>query len=235
MKLRFGDQEGKVFETNKGSPQGDAISGVFFNIAFENALHDLRATMNQINIKIEHSYSKQNNLTEELIYGDDTDFPTDDSHKNKEIQQVANPILKTHSLKVNDNKWEKTEIIRSTEYHEEKWRKTRKLGSLLGDYEDMKRRIQLSNLAMDQLTKVWPENKIHITRKLKIYKSIVKSILTYNMCTWGLTKAQQEELNRGHRKQLRRVFNDPNIKQGVHPILITQIPDIPDIFLTFST
>ncbi len=28
--------------------------------------------------------------------------------------------------------------------------------------------------------------------------------------TWGLTKAQCEELNRAHRKQLRRVWNDPN-------------------------
>ena len=30
------------------------------------------------------------------------------------------------------------------------------------------------------------------------------------MCTWGLTKAQTEELDRAHRKQLRKIFNDRN-------------------------
>ena len=45
---------------------------------------------------------------------------------------------------------------------------------------------------------------------LKIYRTTVKCILIYNYATWGLTKAQEAKLDRAHRKQLRRVWNDPN-------------------------
>ena len=41
MKLRFGDNVEETFDTNIGSLQGDAISGLFFNIAFERAMRDL--------------------------------------------------------------------------------------------------------------------------------------------------------------------------------------------------
>ena len=44
--------------------------------------------------------------------------------------------------------------------------------------------------------------KIDINKKLKIYKTIVKS----------LTKSQEEEFNRAHRKQLRQVWNDKDKK-----------------------
>ena len=37
-------------------------------------------------------------------------------------------------------------------------------------------------------------------------------MLTYNYATWGLTKAQTEELDRAHRKQLRKVTRNPFIK-----------------------
>ena len=120
LKLRFADHTEEVFESNKGSPQGDAISGIFFNIAFENALRDLRATINNQNIHIEHSYTQKNNIPEELIYADDSNFPAEDKHINNVIQRIANEILGKHSLKVNDDKWEKTQIIRSTDQNEEK-------------------------------------------------------------------------------------------------------------------
>ena len=42
MKLRFGNHKEETFITNKGAPQGDAITGIFFTIAFEKALRQLR-------------------------------------------------------------------------------------------------------------------------------------------------------------------------------------------------
>ena len=56
--LHSGKDITESFQTNKGSPQGDAISGVFFNIEFENALRDLRNVLNKNNPNIEHSSSK---------------------------------------------------------------------------------------------------------------------------------------------------------------------------------
>ena len=61
---------------------------------------------------------------------------------------------------------------------------------------------------MSTLHKVWLKKKVNIKKKIKIYKAIVKPILTYNMSTWGLTKADEQELDAAHRKQLREIWND---------------------------
>ena len=55
-------------------------------------------------------------------------------------------------------------IIRSSKKGEEKeWRNTKKLG--LGDYEDMTRKIELSNTAMKSIEKIWSMRKINITNE----------------------------------------------------------------------
>ena len=111
-------------------------------------------------------------------------------------------------MMINQDKWEKTTITRGTKEEEKEWRNTKKLGSLLGDYEDMKRRMIQSNIAIESVEKIRPKKRISIEKKLKIYKAMVKSVLTHNMSTWGLTKSQTDELERFHRKQLRQIQND---------------------------
>ena len=150
-----------------------------------------------------------------MIYADDSDFPNKDKSKNDKIQQEANRILGKHSLKVNEDKWEITKIIRDKDREKElEWRKTKKLGSLLGDYEDMRNRVTKAKNMMNELEKLWPSKKVKEKRRIKIFKSITKSILTYNMSTWGLTKAQEDEFDREHRKMLRRVVGDKNMKNA---------------------
>ena len=56
--------------------------------------------------------------------------------------------------------------------------KNEKLESLLGCYEDMKRRIQLPYAASNTIKKTWCHRKIHINKKLQLYKSTVKPILS---------------------------------------------------------
>ena len=102
--LRFGKDFTGSLETNEESTQRDAISGVFFDTAFENALRDLRSELNKSNSNIEYSYSKVSFLPTEMICGDDSDFPTQSQVKSNEIKTKANNILSRHSLKVNDNK-----------------------------------------------------------------------------------------------------------------------------------
>jgi hypothetical protein len=82
MTLRFGTEFSETFETNKGSPKGDSISGgVFFNVAFEHALRDLRAEMNKSTPSIEHDYCrKTSTLPPELTYADECDFVTEETN-----------------------------------------------------------------------------------------------------------------------------------------------------------
>ena len=75
----------------------------------------------------------------------------------------------------------------------------------MGDKEDVERRKQLSNAALYKLKKIWiGKDKINRNIKIKLYKALVKSILTYNCGTWALA---QTELDAFYRKQLRKVLN----------------------------
>ena len=81
----------------------------------------------------------------------------------------------------------------------------KKLGSLLGCYEDMNRRI------FNTIKKIWYHRKIRINKKLRLYKSTVKPILLYNSETYGLTKKDQTEIDVTHRRQLRTLINNKKI------------------------
>ena len=69
----------------------------------------------------------------------------------------------------------------------------KKVGTLIGDGEDLKRRKQLASEAMNKYNKIWMsegKTKITNTTKLTIYTTLVKPILTYNCSTLGLIKAE---------------------------------------------
>ena len=87
---------------------------------------------------------------------------------------------------------------------------TRKLGSLLGEAEDVARRKQLANVAFRKLMTVW-FRRAHISLhlRLRLYASFVIPVLTYNMGTWGLTQADLVRIDTYHRRHLRQVI-------GVH-------------------
>ena len=203
--IKFGNHEPETVSTNVGSPQGDGSSGKFFNIEFENALRLLRAKMNENEPAIEHSYAMRSSLPTEMEYADDSDFPFEDHAKSQRLQLIVKETLGERNLIVNEDKTEVTSIKREKKKEQETWRQTKKLGSLLGDFEDMKRREQLSNNAMSSVKKIWTKARARVNKKVKLYKTLVKSVLTYNSGTWGLTKAETNTLNRIHRKQLRRI------------------------------
>ena len=89
----------------------------------------------------------------------------------------------------------------------ELWRNAKKLGSLLGDKEDINRRKQLSIISMNKYESLWIK-KEHLNKHLRIelYKKLIKLVLLYNSSTWGLTANDELKLDTFHRKQLRRVI-----------------------------
>ncbi|GFS03242.1 endonuclease-reverse transcriptase [Elysia marginata] len=88
------------------------------------------------------------------------------------------------------------------------YKKVKKVGSLLGDIEDIERRKQLSNLALQKLSSIWIRNdKVKQVTRLNLYRALVKSILLYNYGTRSLTKQEEHILNTFHSRQLRRILN----------------------------
>jgi hypothetical protein len=109
---------------------------------------------------------------------------------------------------MNIEKTEKIKLIRENKKEDEKWRQSKKLGTLLGDIEEMKRRKQLAAAAFGKLKRIWSEknNKISPERRIKLYNAYFMPILTYNASTWALSETETEELEAYHRKQLRTVL-----------------------------
>ena len=80
-----------------------------------------------------------------------------------------------------------------------------KLGSRLGDWEDIKRRKELATIALAK--NGWIINwKMKLTTRIRLYETLVKSVLLYNCRTWGVSKNDQRKLNSFHRRQLRKVI-----------------------------
>ena len=71
----------------------------------------------------------------------------------------------------------------------------------------MENRISKGRNAYRQLNKVWSNNKIKRTTKLRLYKSLVLSVLIYGSETWKMTKVDERKLNTFQTKCLRRIMN----------------------------
>ncbi|EGZ18804.1 hypothetical protein PHYSODRAFT_502973 [Phytophthora sojae] len=117
---------------------------------------------------------------------------------------------------MNASKTEHTIVHRSPTTHttriartkDEAWRNTRKLGSLLGDTEDLSRRKNLATAALHWMWKIWlrPSKTSQATR-VRLYNSYVLPILLYNCGTLALTHTDLLGLERFHRQQLRKLYD----------------------------
>ena len=70
LQIKMSDIEPTTFNTNIGSPQGDGLSGVLFNIYFENSLRKLREELDKISPELSTTIKYQN-PPNELKYADD--------------------------------------------------------------------------------------------------------------------------------------------------------------------
>ena len=192
-----------AFKSNIGGPQGDSYSGPQFTTYFENTLKTLRT---ECNITLEEDYP------EEMIYADDYDNVTTEPEKKQLFKSKAKEVLARDNLLVNETKTEETTLKRNKHDRKNKqtnepWRDTIKLGSKLGDKEDIVKRKQLATGKLVQMEKILKRrNVVRTEKKMRLYNSLVKSVLTYNSCTWGLTKDDEKNLDSFHRRQLRKTI-----------------------------
>ena len=189
-----GSTKEKPFESNIGSPQGDSLSPVLFSIYLENALKEVRTILPRPTSDFEK------NLPTEIVYADDVDFIGSEFADIAEVQKT----LKKYNLLVNADKTEQTTLSRSSK----EYKNAKKVGTLIGDEEDINRRKRLSTAALAKLQNIWIKgDKVKRKTKIKLYRTLVKSVLTYNCGTWALTKTEEEKLNAFHRQQLRKILN----------------------------
>ena len=78
------DVEPTTSNTNIGSPQGDGLSGVLFNIYFENSLRKLREGLDKISLELPTTINYQA-PPNKLQYVVDADFITKDERRNRTL------------------------------------------------------------------------------------------------------------------------------------------------------
>lgn len=196
LQVRLEDVLSQCFKTTIGTPQGDGLSPILFIVYLEKALRDVRA-------QAPPKPLEDRNLPNEAIYADDTDFISTNTDFLKSLETIIPPIIGKYDLIANAQKWEKTKI----ELGSDEWKKVKKLGSLLGDEEDVNRRISLANTQFKSLEKIWGTCKnISLPIKLRVYNALVLSVLLYNAGTWGLNEKVSNKLNVLHRSHLRRII-----------------------------
>ena len=202
VEIQIKGAETSAFKSNIGGPQGDSYSGPQFTTYFENSL---KAVREECDIDLNEDYPV------EIIYADDYDNITLDQQKKRVFKENVKEILGRDNLLVNEDKTEDTVLKRNKHDRKNKltnepWRDTIKLGSKLGDKEDIARRKQLSRVKLIQMKKIQKrKHVVSLKKKLKLYNTLVKSVLTYNSCTWGLTTQDEKNLDSFHRQQLRQV------------------------------
>ena len=83
-------------------------------------------------------------IPEEIVYADDCDFITEIKKTKHKIYEKAKEIMTSKNLLVNEEKAEYTTVKIISKKEEREWRNVIKLGSKLGDREDISRRKELA-------------------------------------------------------------------------------------------
>ena len=147
-RLSTGECHAFAFASTIGTPQGDSLSPVLFTVYLEAALRDLRS-------RLPPRPPADAKLPLDVEYADDIDFISYSRPFLNEIERIAPVCLGEWSLQINAAKTERTSVSRQVDRTHEPWRTTRKLGSLLGEVEDVTRRMQLANVSFYKMWTVW--------------------------------------------------------------------------------
>jgi len=193
---------GEEFRTTRGTPQGDSLSPVLFVIYLEAALRDVRQLLNPRTPEdiLLH-------LPTDIGYADDVDFMSTDGQAIRDQLPAISDTLKEWDLVVNEAKTEFTTISRCKDRIDEEWRVVKKLGSLLGDQEDMSRRQQRATDALQRLWALWIRRTlVHEKLRIRLYKAFILPVLLYNCESLALTAQQLQRFESFHRRQLRFIL-----------------------------
>jgi hypothetical protein len=123
------------------------------------------------------------------------------NHTYRRAENITLVVLKKNSLTANGDKWNR----QAYSYEEDKWRKSKVLGSLMGDEEDVVKRMALATVQFKSLEKVWGRVK-SLKSRMNAYNAFVLPVLLFNAGAWGVCESVIKKIEVFHRKQLRRVL-----------------------------
>ena len=72
-------------------------------------------------------------------------------------------------------------------------------------FNDVNRRIAIATSTMSKLSSIWTSYRLSLALKMRLYNSLIISIITYSSASWTLTKAQKKRLDAFNTKAPRRI------------------------------
>lgn len=202
------------FHTERGVRQGDGLACLLFNLALDGAVR--RA-------KIQLEGTVFNKSVQLLAYADDIDLIGRSLSAVKEAFISLEKAARDIGLRVNEEKTKymctETELLNQITVAGHTFEGVDSfvyLGSQVDRNNNMqseiKRRIVAANRCFFGLHKYMSSRLISRTSKIRIYKTLIRPVLTYASECWTLTKSDEQSLLRFERKILRRIFGP--VKEG---------------------
>ena len=200
LRVKIGNELGNGIHTNIGIPQGDCLSQIFFIVYLAEALKPIL----QNNSTEEQGNGADHKVVINQQYADDISWITNVEVLKADLKKVVPSKLKEKNLQINKTKSEEYVIKRGGE---ETWKNCKYLGSFLDTDKDINRRKILATNTYNQLKYIFDNKKTSKQTKLRIFKSHIESIFTYNCELWTLTKKQEEIIDTFQRKMMRKILN----------------------------
>lgn len=203
LSARCGKFYSPYFETDTGAPQGDCMSATEFTYYLAKTL-EFTLRSDELESMEDHTYcvSKKNKdvLEINLQYADDISIITNRHEIIEKGKNELPKILGARDLKMNIAKTE--EFVISSKGND-KWKKCKFLGSLLGTEEDIQRRKILAQDAIRNLNSYFKNKNLTIKTKRKIFNAYITSIFLYNCELWTLSESNEHKIDAFHRRLLR--------------------------------
>jgi hypothetical protein len=214
--VRVGNQYTSAFPITNGVRQGDALSSILFDLVLEAILQKMNITG--------HIGTKSRQI---FAYADDVALVSRNKNALEDTRVNIGSEARERGLLINENKTEHMELTRTVvngdhlrcgKHGFEHSKKLSYLGSQLNQTNstnsEIQARIVSGNRCYYACGKLLKSRALNRSSKLKIYKNLIKPVVTYGCEAWILTNRDEPYLRIFERKILRKIFGPVQNEDG---------------------
>lgn len=210
-KCKIGNEISKEFQIRRGVKQGDVLSPLLFNLVLERIIRE---------ININPGGTIYTRRSQVLAFADDLCII---GRKKEDIEEICNSMQQMSQqcgLQINENKTkcmitkrqkleDETEVNIGDKNFEVK-NEMKYLGTMITDNNDItkeiKTRINAGNRCLYSLLNIMKSRDVSRKCKIKLYKTLIRPVVTYGCESWTLTQKSEELINRFERKVMRIIY-----------------------------